>query len=277
MITGTASVALLYTETVSSSVIYSSGSNQFGDASNDVQTLYGTVDIKNGPVRITGSVNITGSDLTIANGSKIIAHDINAGGANGIEINNNGGNPVALFGAGGSQGATFYGQINVTAISASSFISSSQFVGNLAGTASYATQALSASQAALAQTASFFDLSAVTQNAVFSGSVRGDVASISITSLTASLDLSTGNFFNLSLPSGSNTLVSASNIQPGQTVNIKITQPNPGFGTVTFPSNVKQVSGSVYVATTGSSAVDIVTLISWDSTNLYLANVKNLI
>jgi len=59
LITGTASVALLYTTTISSSVIYSSGSNQFGDASNDVQTLWGTVDVKTGPVLVTGSVTST--------------------------------------------------------------------------------------------------------------------------------------------------------------------------------------------------------------------------
>jgi hypothetical protein len=44
-----------------SSVIYSSGSNVFGDAAVDVQTLYGTVDIKTGPLLVTGSLNVTGS------------------------------------------------------------------------------------------------------------------------------------------------------------------------------------------------------------------------
>ena len=39
------------------SVIYSSGSNQFGDASNDVQTLWGTVTLPSGPLLVTGSVN----------------------------------------------------------------------------------------------------------------------------------------------------------------------------------------------------------------------------
>jgi len=43
------------------SVIYSSGSNQFGDAANDVQTLWGTVDIKTGPVLVTGSLNVSSS------------------------------------------------------------------------------------------------------------------------------------------------------------------------------------------------------------------------
>ena len=39
-----------------SSVVYSSGSNIFGDAASDVQTLYGTVDIKTGPLVVTGSI-----------------------------------------------------------------------------------------------------------------------------------------------------------------------------------------------------------------------------
>jgi hypothetical protein len=211
---------------------------------------------------VTGSVNITGSNLTLAQGSNLVGHNINAAAVNGIEINNNTGNPVALFGAGGSQGTTFYGQLNTTAISASSFISASQFVGNITGTAT---------------SASFYDLSAVTQNAVFSGSVRGDVGALSISSNTASLDLSTGNFFTLTLVSGSNTYINPTNIQPGQTVNLRITQANPGNGTVSFPSSVKQVSGSIYTPTTGSGPVDIVTFISFDASSLYLSNVKNLV
>lgn len=140
--------------------------------------------------------------------------------------------------------------------------------------ASYATNALSAS---IATTASYYDLSAVTQNAVFSGSVRGDVGALSISSNTASLDLSTGNFFTLTLVSGSNTYINPTNIQSGQTVNLRITQANPGNGTVSFPSSVKQVSGSIYTPTTGSGPVDIVTFISFDASSLYLSNVKNLV
>jgi hypothetical protein len=69
-VNGTASIAFLNVSYESASVIYSSGSNQFGDASNDVQTLYGTVDIKTGPVLVTGSLDvsegITGSLLGTA-------------------------------------------------------------------------------------------------------------------------------------------------------------------------------------------------------------------
>ena len=68
-INGTASITFLNVSYESASVIYSSGSNQFGDASTDVQTLWGTVDIKSGPVLITGSIiasSFTGSLLGTA-------------------------------------------------------------------------------------------------------------------------------------------------------------------------------------------------------------------
>ena len=58
---GNITATTLYVQTVTSSIIYSSGSNVFGDATNDTQTL-------NGTVSISGSFNITGSatinDLT---------------------------------------------------------------------------------------------------------------------------------------------------------------------------------------------------------------------
>ncbi len=55
------SASITYLETVyqTSSIIFSSGSNILGDASNDVQTLFGTVDIKTGPLLVTGSINAT--------------------------------------------------------------------------------------------------------------------------------------------------------------------------------------------------------------------------
>jgi hypothetical protein len=147
-----------------------------------------------------------------------------------------------------------------------------------ATTASYVLNAVSASfatTASFASTASF--VNTLSQELIISGSVRGEVKSLSISSNTASLDLSLGNFFTLTLVSGSNTFINPSNIRPGQTVNIRITQANPGNGTVSFPSSVDQVSGSAYVASVGSGPVDIVTLISFDTSSLYLSNVKNLV
>ena len=60
-ITGTGSIAYLNVTYESASVIYSSGSNQFGDAADDVQTLYGLVTIPTGSLTVSGSTTITGS------------------------------------------------------------------------------------------------------------------------------------------------------------------------------------------------------------------------
>lgn len=127
-----------------------------------------------------------------------------------------------------------------------------------------------------AQTSSF----ATTGSNVFkagqtiSGSVLGDVIALSISSNTASLDLSLGNFFTLQLVGGVATNINPTNIRPGQTVNIRLN--TTGSGTVTFPSSVKQISGSAYTPTS-TTGIDVITLISFDTTALYLANVKNLI
>jgi hypothetical protein len=55
---GTASISFLNVTFESASVIFSSGSNQFGDATNDRQTLIGTV-VVSGSQQITGSLNVT--------------------------------------------------------------------------------------------------------------------------------------------------------------------------------------------------------------------------
>jgi hypothetical protein len=114
----------------------------------------------------------------------------------------------------------------------------------------------------------------VTGSVGITGSVQGNVNALSIASNTASLNLNTGNFFTLQLVSGSNTFINPSNIKAGQTINILLS--TTGSGTVTFPSSVLQVSGSSYTPTT-TTGKDIITLVSFDSSNLYLANVKNLV
>jgi hypothetical protein len=57
-VNGTASITYLNTIYETASVIYSSGSNQFGDAANDTQTLYGTVVIPTGSLTVTGSFDV---------------------------------------------------------------------------------------------------------------------------------------------------------------------------------------------------------------------------
>jgi hypothetical protein len=118
------------------------------------------------------------------------------------------------------------------------------------------------------------DIHTVTGSLNISGSVAGNVTALTISSNTASLDLNRGNFFTLQLVPGTNTHINPSNIKPGQTVNILVS--TTGSATVTFPSTVLQPSGFSYVATPATGK-DILTMVSFNTSSLYLANVKNLI
>jgi hypothetical protein len=150
-VNGTASIAFLNVSYESASVIYSSGSNQFGDASNDVQTLYGTVDIKTGPVLVTGSLDvsegITGSLLGTA------SYAINALSSS-----------YALTSTSASHAENTDNAISSSYALTASYVENAQTASYVqtaqtasyvqtAQTASYVLQAVSASYATLAQTA----------------------------------------------------------------------------------------------------------------------------
>ena len=177
-ITGTASIAFLDVQFQSSSVIYSSGSNQFGDASNDTQTLFGTVNVVTGPLVVTGSVNVSGSITVFDANNSVITHHLKAPSTNGVEILNNSNGVVGLFGAGGSLGSTFYGQVNATALSGSGALVYGVVSSSFASTANTANTATSAS---FASTASFAN------NAEFAVSASlAQFAGIASAALTAS-------------------------------------------------------------------------------------------
>ena len=108
------------------------------------------------------------------------------------------------------------------------------------------------------------------------GSVRGDVNSLSIAATTASLDASTGNYFDLSLVDGSNTHITVSNINPGQTYILKTTNGAGGTGTITFNSEFKFSGGTAPTATAAASAVDVYTFVSMDSSNVLSTQVTDL-
>ena len=112
---------------------------------------------------------------------------------------------------------------------------------------------------------------------VITGSLRGQVSALTISTNTASVNMSTNNFFTLSLVNGAGTNINPTNINPGQTVNILVTQGSAGTGTVTFPTIVKQPSGSLYTGSAVANAIDIVTMIAFDSTNVYVSSVRNMI
>jgi len=150
-----------------------------------------------------------------------------------------------------------------------------------AQTASYVLQAVSASYATTALSSSYAATSSfinpLNQQVVVTGSLRGQVSALTITGGAASVNLSTNNFFTLGLVNGANTVITPTNVNPGQTVNILITQGTLGTGTVSFPGLVKQPSGSLYTGSAVANAVDIVTMIAFDSTNVYVSSVRNMI
>jgi cytoskeletal protein CcmA (bactofilin family) len=111
-------------------------------------------------------------------------------------------------------------------------------------------------------------------NEIFSGSVRGNVIPITITSNTASMDCSLGNFFTLQL-AGSTTRLVPTNILPGETISLRVTQGSTPAALV-YGNEIGTPSGSFYSPTSISGAIDIVTFISFDSTKLNAVAVKNI-
>ena len=112
-------------------------------------------------------------------------------------------------------------------------------------------------------------------SAIITGSLTNQPVTLTATSGTASINCTQGNFFDLTLSSSSTIHLSSSNIQPGQTINLRITQPATS-GSLTYGSQFKFAGGIPYSASATGSVVDIVSFISFDSTTLYGSAIKNL-
>jgi hypothetical protein len=115
----------------------------------------------------------------------------------------------------------------------------------------------------------------ITGSVEITGSVSSQPVTITVASNTASIDMSRGDFFLVNLGASANTFFNVSNFRPGETSNILVTTNTAS--TASFSSNIRQVSGSSYVPTTTSGSKDILTLISFTTTEAYLASVKNLV
>lgn len=116
----------------------------------------------------------------------------------------------------------------------------------------------------------------VSGSTTITGSAYGNVVPLTIASSTASMDCSLGNFFTLTLANSVDTHLAATNVRPGQTINLLVTQGNPS-GSISYNSTFDFPSGNAYTASTLVSAKDIVSFISFDSTTLYGTAVKNLV
>jgi hypothetical protein len=115
-----------------------------------------------------------------------------------------------------------------------------------------------------------------TGSQTITGSVLGNVNALTIAANTASMNLSNGNFFTLTLVSGSTTQLAASNIKAGQTINLLITQASVGTGSLSYNSTFKFTPGNQYTASISSSYKDILTFITFDNSTIYASAIKNL-
>lgn len=85
--------------------------------------------------------------------------------------------------------------------------------------------------------------------------------------------------FTLTLVSGSNTHLNASNIQAGQTISLKVLQPSTAtdsYGTMTFEPEFAFAGGTAPTITAASGSTDILTFQSYDASSLFGTAVQNL-
>jgi predicted acyltransferase (DUF342 family) len=292
----------------SASVIFSSGSNILGDETSDTQTLIGSI-IMSGSSSLTGSMGITGNLVVGGNGnfggSGSFIGDLTATGNISSSTLSGVGN-VTIYSASVNNRLTFL---------EGPFSTSVDLRLDQLEAFSSSLQADFATQVELTQTASFLQnqinqklntssFNAYTQSTdarlnslqsftgsyattgsntfigseIFSGSVRGLTIPITITSSTASIDCSLGNFFTLALPNSSTIRLTATNVQPGQTLSLRITQPSSGiFSSVTYSSVIKFPISSPYIASATIGATDILSFQSYDTTTLFGVSVNNMV
>tara|TARA_R110000868_G_scaffold133859_4_gene345592 strand:- start:2890 stop:4200 length:1311 start_codon:yes stop_codon:yes gene_type:complete len=134
----------------------------------------------------------------------------------------------------------------------------------------------SASQLLLNPTFATTGSNVFTGSQTITGSVYGNVVSMSIASQTASMDLSSGNFFTLELVSGSATHLTATNIRQGQTINLLVNQPSVGTGSLSYNSTFKFAPGNQYTASASTGSKDILTFITFDNSSIYASALKSL-
>ena len=116
-----------------------------------------------------------------------------------------------------------------------------------------------------------------TGSQTITGSVLGNVNALSIAANTASMDLSKGNFFTLTLVSGSTTQLTATNIKAGQTINLLLTQPSVGTGSLSYNSTFDFPAAANYISTPISASKDIITFITFDNSTIYASAINNLV
>ena len=107
------------------------------------------------------------------------------------------------------------------------------------------------------------------------GSIKTEVVALSIASNTSSMDCTLSNSFTLELAGGTDTYLNPTNIQPGQSLNLKILQNRNEAGTISYGTNIKFSNTLPYSASATLEAIDILSFASFDSTTLYASALKD--
>jgi hypothetical protein len=108
------------------------------------------------------------------------------------------------------------------------------------------------------------------------GSMSGLVTELTVSSNTASVDFTKGNFFSITLPGGATTHFVVSNSIKGQTVNIQINQPaGASTGSVAFAPSILFAGGNDYQATATGSAIDLLTMVAITGSSVLATSIKN--
>ena len=292
-VSGQLRVSSIYTTQETASVIFSSGSNILGDSILDTQTLNGLVRVS-GSSQITGSMGISAnlevksaissSTITgmgnVTNYSASVFNQIYA--LNQYDANNdtkwstlepvtssliNQVYSLELFTASAQPNLNQLNQASASTALTNPFTAS---VNTKFATLSNVTSSLINFTGSAATTGSntFIGTETITGSVVITGSAYGNIVALSITSNTASIDMRRGNFFTLTLASSATTRLEATNIRPGETANLLITQPATS-GSLVLGSMFKTSTIYPYIVSPTGSTRDLVSLVSFDTASIY--------
>mgnify|MGYP007090462436 CR=1 FL=1 len=112
-------------------------------------------------------------------------------------------------------------------------------------------------------------------NLYVTGGVYQNVVSQSIVASTASIDLSQGTYFTLTLADNATTHIRPTNLAAGTSATIVITTGTNS--TASLSPLCLQAVGNTYTATVGTGKIDLLSLVSTNTSNVFVASTKNLV
>lgn len=112
-------------------------------------------------------------------------------------------------------------------------------------------------------------------NLFVTGGVYQNVVSQSIVASTASLDLSAGTYFTLTLANNTTTHIIPTNLAAGVSATLVITTGTNS--TASLAPLCLQPTGNAYTATSGSGRIDVLSLTSTNTSSMFVISAKNMI